>query len=148
MTSSLAPILLVLLSGALLSIQSPINATLARAMGSSVNGALVSFLVGTVALVLAAAALRAPMDGPAVRALPWWAWIGGLCGAAFVTIAAYAAPRIGVATLLTLGVASQLAMALALDHVGAFGMVRQAASPLRLLGVALVVAGAVLVRRG
>ena len=51
MTSSLAPILLVLLSGALLSIQSPINATLARAMGSSVNGALVSFLVGTVALV-------------------------------------------------------------------------------------------------
>lgn len=148
MTPSLLPILLVLVSGALLSIQAPVNANLARAMGSSINAALASFLVGTVALSAAALALRTPVDGAAVRLMPWWGWIGGLCGAAVVTIAAHAAPRILVAALLTLGVASQLAMALALDHHGAFGIARQAVSPTRLLGVALVVAGAVLVRRG
>ena len=66
----------------------------------------------------------------------------------FVSGAAYAAPKLGVATLLTLGVASQLMMAVALDHYGAFGMARQSISLSRVAGIALVILGAVLVRRG
>jgi bacterial/archaeal transporter family-2 protein len=140
--------LLVLLSGSLLAIQAPVNATLSRAVGGPINASLISFLVGTAALTVTALALRAQPSMPAVRALPWWAWCGGLCGAVFVSTAAFAAPKLGVATLLTLGVASQLASAIVLDHFGAFGIARQAITSGRLIGVALVVAGAVLVRRG
>ncbi len=148
MTPQTIALLVVLLSGALLAIQAPLNATLSRAIGGPVNAALASFLVGTVALMGVALAGRASPDPAALRALPWWAWAGGLCGAVFVSGAAYAAPKVGVATLLTVGVASQLMMAIVLDHYGAFGITRQAITGGRLIGVALVVVGAVLVRRG
>ena len=82
-----------------------------------------------------------------VRALPWYAWIGGLYGAVFVAMAAWAAPRLGVTLFLTAAIAGQLAMALLLDRLGAFGLPRTDLSPLRLLGVALVLAGVLLVRR-
>lgn len=141
-------LLIVLLSGALLAVQAPLNATLSRAIGGPVNAALASFLVGTLALAAVVLVGRSSPDAAALRALPWWAWAGGLCGAVFVSGAAYAAPKVGVATLLTVGVASQLMMAIVLDHYGAFGIRQQALSGGRLLGVALVIAGAVLVRRG
>lgn len=140
-------VVLVLVSGALLSLQAAFNAELSRAIGGPVNAALTSFLVGTAALVVVALMGRSQPDMTAVRALPWWAWVGGLCGAVFVSGAAYATPRLGVATMLTLGVASQLVMAVALDHFGAFGVARQAITGSRLLGIALVIAGVVLVRR-
>ena len=120
-------LLIVLLSGAVLAIQAPLNATLSRAIGGPVNAALASFLVGTVALAAVVLVGRSSPDVAALKALPWWAWAGGLCGAIFVSGAAYAAP---------------------LDHYGAFGITRQAITGGRVLGVALVVAGAVLVRRG
>jgi len=141
-------LLLVLIGGALLSIQAPLNTTLGRAVGSPVNAALVSFLVGAAALGGLATLLRVTPNVVAVRALPWWAWMGGACGAFFVASAAYAAPRIGVATMLTLGVASQLVAAIAIDHLGALGVAQRAVSTGRVVGVLLVIAGAVLVRRG
>jgi bacterial/archaeal transporter family-2 protein len=137
----------ILLGGALLSIQSPLNAMLGRAVGSPVNAALISFLVGTGALIVVALLQRAAPDSVATRVLPWYAWVGGLCGAVFVTAAAYAAPRIGVATMLTLAVASQLCMAVALDHAGAFGITPHPVSAGRIAGLVLVIVGAVVVRR-
>lgn len=145
-TNSLS-IATVLLGGVLIAIQGPINATLGRALGSSVNASLVSFLVGTIALMLIALALHATPNAAAARALPWWAWLGGLCGAVFVTAATFAAPRLGVATMLTLAIASQLIAAIALDHTGAFGLARHSASVGRVFGVVLVIAGAIIVRK-
>ncbi len=83
----------------------------------------------------------------AVRALPWYAWLGGLYGAAAVAAAAFAAPRIGVTQLLVFSIAGHLAMALFLDKVGAFGLPKQDISLSRILGVVLVFAGVLLVRR-
>ena len=147
MQSIFLPTALILLGGALLSIQSPLNAMLGRAVGSPVNAALISFLVGTAALSVVAVAQRASADSAAVRVLPWYAWIGGICGAVFVSAAAYAAPRIGVATMLTLAVASQLIVAVALDHAGAFGITPHAVSAGRIAGLVLVIVGAIVVRR-
>jgi len=140
-------IAVILAGGAMIALQGPINATLGRAVGSPVNAALISFLVGTLALALVAGVQRVGADAALVRALPWWGWIGGLCGAVFVTAATYAAPRIGVANMLTLGIASQLVMAVALDHAGVLGIPMRPLTGGRLVGIALVVVGALLVRR-
>ena len=91
-----------------------------------------------------------PVWSPAPAAfagLPWYAWIGGLYGAIFVAVAAYAAPRIGLASLITIGIGGQIAMALWLDHLGALGLPREPINPGRLIGATLVLAGVVLVRR-
>ncbi len=137
----------ILLGGALLAIQSPLNAQLGKAVGSPVNAALVSFLVGSVALIIVAAVQRNAPDGMATRALPWYAWIGGLCGAVFVSAAAYTAPKLGVATMLSLAIASQLLTALVLDHFGALGMREQPISAGRIAGMVLVILGVLVVRR-
>jgi transporter family-2 protein len=94
-----------------------------------------------------ALALGARPAAGAMRALPWYAWVGGLYGAVFVAMAAWAAPRLGVTLFLTAAIAGQLAMALFLDRIGAFGLARVDIGPVRLLGVALVLAGVFLVRR-
>lgn len=137
----------ILLGGVLLSIQSPLNAQLGRAVGSPVNAALISFLVGTAALSVLAVVQRIAPNDVQTRALPWYAWVGGLCGAVFVTAAAYAAPRLGVATMLSLAIASQLATALVLDHHGALGLSQHPVSLGRLAGMALVIAGVIVVRK-
>jgi transporter family-2 protein len=145
---TLVPILLVLAAGAMVALQAPTNAMLARAGGSPVIAALISFAVGTIALfaVWLAGAHRADPSGFA--RLPWYAWLGGLYGATYVTIAAYAAPRIGLASLITIGIAGQILSGMWLDHVGALGLPRDPFSLVRLAGAALVVVGVILVRRG
>ena len=130
-----------------MSIQSPLNAQLGKAVGSPINAALISFLVGTLALIVVATVQRSAPNAAATRALPWYAWVGGLCGAVFVSAAANAAPRLGVATMLSLAIASQLITALALDHYGVFGIPQHPVTAGRLAGMALVIAGVLVVRK-
>ncbi|HEY8593377.1 MAG TPA: DMT family transporter [Sphingomicrobium sp.] len=143
----LLPILLVLFAGGMIALQAPTNAILARAGGSPVLAALISFAVGTVALLAAWVASGNRPGTAAFGNLPAYAWIGGLYGAIYVAVAAYAAPRIGVAALITIGIAGQIAVALLLDHFGALGLAREPINIGRVAGAVLVVAGVVLVRR-
>ena len=144
----LIPILLVFIAGGMVAIQAPTNAMLAKAGGSPILAALISFTVGTVALLLVWLATPNRPGPAAFAGLPWYAWIGGLYGAMFVAVAAYAAPKIGIASLITIGIAGQIAVALLLDHFGALGLPRDPISLARVAGAALVMAGVVLVRRG
>jgi transporter family-2 protein len=130
-----------------IAVQAPTNALLARGVGSPVNAAFVSFIVGSIALAAVAFALGARPGAGAMRALPWYAWIGGFYGAVFVAVAAFAAPRMGVTYFLMVAIAGQLIMALLLDRLGAFGIPRVEVSSTRVLGVLFVLAGAFLVRR-
>lgn len=144
--AGLLPIIVVLFAGLGLAIQPPTNAALARASGSVWLAALVSFTVGTAVLLLVWAADRTPLS--ALRGAPWWSWLGGLYGAAFVAALAYAAPRLGIAAALTLAVASQLAAALTLDHFGLLDLPQQPVTPLKVAGIVLVFAGVLVFRRG
>jgi transporter family-2 protein len=141
------PVLLVLFGGAMIAVQAPTNAMLAKAGGSPVLAALISFAVGTAALLVTWIASGNRPGLSVWSGLPWYAWLGGLYGAIFVAIAAYAAPRIGLASLITIGVAGQIAAALWLDHLGALGLPREPISLGRVAGALLVIAGVVLVRR-
>jgi transporter family-2 protein len=148
MMPGLTYLLLALIGGVVMAVQAPTNAMLARASGSPVLAALISFAVGTVALVALLFVTGAPRGLPAARSLPWYAWAGGVYGAFFVAVAAFVTPRIGVGALLTAAVAGQLAAALLLDHFGLLGIEPRPATLARILGLLLVFAGAMLVRRG
>ncbi|HEV2865112.1 MAG TPA: DMT family transporter [Allosphingosinicella sp.] len=134
-------------SGTLVALQAPTNALLSRGVGSPVNAALVSFAVGTIALLIVALASGVRPAASGVRDLPWYAWTGGFYGAVFVAVAAFAAPRLGVTYFLMVAIAGQLAMALVLDRLGAFGIEKVEVSLTRVAGVLLVLGGAFLVRR-
>lgn len=146
--ASLTIMFAVMMAGGATALQAPINARLATGVSGPVNAAFVSFAVGTLALGIMAAVLHTRPDVAAAKALPWYAWIGGLFGVIFVVTAAWAVPRLGVATTITLMVAGQLVISLVLDHFGAFGVPAAPINLTRLAGVALVIGGVMLVRRG
>ena len=148
MPATAIPLLLALVAGVLIAVQAPTNAILAKASGSPVVAAFISFFVGTIALGALVAVTSGRVFAPELREVPWYAWVGGLYGAVFVAVAAFAAPRIGVGVLLTAAIGGQLLAALILDHYGFFGLPRQPVNLTRIAGVTLVLAGAVLVRRG
>lgn len=140
-------IALVALVGVMISIQGPINAHLGRSLGSPWAAALVSFAVGS--LALSAMVLSRDDARAALRhcgQAPWWAWIGGLLGACYVTVIITAAPRLGMAMIIGVSVAGSVLAALVLDHLGAFGLPVQPITPLRVLGALLVCAGVALAR--
>ncbi len=142
------PIVLAFVAGVLLAVQAPTNSILAKAGGSPVLAALISFAVGTAALfVVWMGSGHRPAAG-AFRGIPYYAWFGGLYGAVFVAVAAYAAPRIGLASLITIGIAGQILMAVLLDHYGALGLPRDPVSLVKMLGAGLVIVGVVMVRKG
>ncbi len=135
------------IGGMLTATQGPTNAMLARPLNSPVNAAFVSFAVGTAVLAVLVLALRIKPDLQGAAALPWYAWMGGVYGVGFVCAAAFSAPRLGVATTITLMVAGQLIISMILDHFGAFGIEPRPISFGKIAGIALVALGVLLVRR-
>jgi transporter family-2 protein len=147
MNGALLSLILAVIGGALLAIQAPTNAILGKASGSPIIAAFISFLIGTVALGAAVSVSSGKLFAPALKQVPWYAWLGGFYGAFFVAIAAFGAPRVGIGVLLTAAIAGQLAAALVLDHYDLLGLARHPITLSWGLGFALVVVGAVLVRR-
>lgn len=131
-----------------LALQVGMNAQLRKVLQSANAAALISFLVGTCALVALWIITRPPMPGrETLAAVPLWAWFGGLFGAFYVAISTIVATELGAASLLALALLGQLFMALLVDHFGWLGLPVNPISWTRLAGVGLLAAGVWLVTR-
>ncbi len=147
MISLLTYILLAIVAGFCLPTQAGINAQLNLWSRSAILAAAISFAVGTIGLVVYALVLRIPWPaGDTISRYPWWIWSGGLLGAFFVASTIVLAPRLGATAMVALIVAGQMIASLVLDHFGWLGYSMHPASGLRMLGVALLVAGVMLIR--
>ena len=148
MLQMVAPLLAVVLVGVGIAIETPTNALLGKSSGSVLLASLASFVVGAGALALAALVKRPQLSAGWMAQTPWYAWTGGLYGAFLVLASAWATPKLGAGTTLVVIVASQVTLGVVLDHFGILGLEPHPASWLRLAGVAVVAAGALLVALG
>ncbi|NIX76973.1 DMT family transporter [Microvirga terricola] len=144
--SVLLPLLGVVVGGVFLSSQAPINAALARGLGDPVLAACVSFAVGFSVLAIISFFRGGWPTGGAIASAPWWSWLGGLLGAFYVAIVIWGVPQLGVVSTVAALVFGQLAAALLLDAVGAFGLPVQEITWQRLLAAGLILSGLVLSR--
>ena len=143
--NNLALIVLMACGGMAVAIQPSINARLAQKVGSY-ESSLISFAVGTLALLLVVAISgRGTLRG--VAAASWWELTGGLLGAFFVTLTIIAVPRLGTSAVMAAIITGQLAAGALLDHFGLFGLRHLPFTPLRCIGIFLLLAGAALVIR-
>ena len=99
------------------------------------------FVVFAVIGVVAAVALAV-----SVRGLEPYFAITGLFALAYLLGIGYAAPRLGIALFLVGVTFGQLGGAVVYDHLGAFGNAIHSASAVRVLGMGVVLMGAVIVR--
>jgi transporter family-2 protein len=141
------PQLLALLVGAGITAQVGMNATVSRTLGSALLASIVNFVVGLAALCAMALLVAARPPSGSLASVPGWAWLGGLCGAAYVAASTMLAPRIGATALLGLLLAGQLISGLLADHFGILGFPEHPVSWQRIAGVLLLLAGVWLIMR-
>ena len=75
------------------------------------------------------------------------AWSGGAFGAIFIALATILVPQLGAATFLALLVTGQMLTSVAFDHFGWLGLAQRALDGPRIMGVVLLIAGVILIRR-
>lgn len=144
--ASAIPLLLAgLLAGALMPLQAGINARLRLTLGSPLQAAFVSFVVGTAALGLMILLVPGRLPKDILVRTPWWAWTGGLFGVVFISTAMVLAPRVGALVLVSLLVTGQLLAALILDHFGLLAFSKVPITAVRVLGVGFLLLGVLLV---
>jgi transporter family-2 protein len=140
-----------LVAGAVLPVQGAVNAQLRLQIDAPVAVGTISFIVATLAIAAVLAGLlalrrtRTPQLKP-LTSMPWWGWLGGLCAAAYVTATFLLIPALGAAVTVALTVAGQQLASAAIDQYGWLGMARRPLTRLRGLGLALLLAGSVLVQ--
>jgi bacterial/archaeal transporter family-2 protein len=109
--------------------------------GAVAFSTLVSAVIGVTALLV----VRQGVGGIGVAARqPVWLWTGGMLSAFIILAITVGPPRIGVAATIALVIAGNLAMAAVIDRFGLFGGKSIPLNWPRLLGIALLAAGAAL----
>jgi len=139
--------LLTLAAGAFLPIQAGLNTKLGKAIESPVYASLISFVVGACALGVYVVATGQHVAFGNVKAMPAYVWLAGLLGAFYVTVVVLAFPRIGPALTFGLVVGGQMLISVVLDHYNILVANPHPINVWRLLGVGLIVAGVVVIRK-
>lgn len=133
-------------AGAALSVQTPINAALARGLGDPVIAACANFLVGFLMMAVVCVFRGVWPTVGSVGQVPLWGWIGGAMGAFYITALILCVPLTGALTAAAAVIFGQMAMAILIDRFGAFGLPVQAITWQRVAGLVLVMGGLLLSR--
>jgi bacterial/archaeal transporter family-2 protein len=140
-------LLLTVFAGGLIAMQAPINSMLGKSVGTFA-AASVSFVVGTIALVLITLLVGGGFgDVSEARHLSWYYLTGGLLGAVYVTTALVAVRSLGAGGVTAATIAGQLTLSLVIDQLGILGVDKQAITWERVLGVLLLALGTLLIVR-
>ena len=134
------------LAGSLVALQAPINSRLGKGIGTF-QAAAVSFFVGLTVLVVVALVSGGFGSLGRVGRIPWWTFLGGLLGAAYVASVLVTVRTLGAGGVTAATIAGQLTMAVVIDQFGIAGVAKHPVTAARIAGVVLLGAGVVLVVR-
>ncbi|MHB2211638.1 DMT family transporter [Methylobacterium sp. CM6257] len=136
-----------LLAGVANAIEPGQNATLAKVTGQPMLAGLFCFALSIVCFLGAVIVvrLRGQSGAGATSSVPWWAWPGGVLGAAVVLAQLYVSEQVGAAPFLGCVITAGVIGSILLDHYGLVGFERHRAGRGRVLGGVLMVAGVALV---
>ena len=136
-----------LVAGIANAVQSGVNATLSKNLAQPFAAGIVVSLAGGVTLLVIGLILgrfALPSLGD-MRAVPLWAWFGGMAGAFLILSQLFVAQQIGAAPYLGLLVTAGVITSILLDHFGWIGFEQHPLTLWRALGGVLMVGGIALV---
>jgi bacterial/archaeal transporter family-2 protein len=138
-----------LMAGALLPVQNLINTRVGKQTGGALMGVLISFIIGTVVLILINALVNynAFASVRPSRITPWYLWLGGFMGAAYLGYTTWVNQQQSLALTFVLIVCGQIIMALLIDNYGWLGAVVRKVTLTQVIGVILMLGGVLLVRK-
>ena len=133
-------------AGSLMVVQAACNRSLEVALDRPVTVGVLSLAIGLAALLMGGL-VSGQLQLPAGRVaqVPWWAWLGGLCGATALLSQPLAAPKLGAALYIGLFVTASCVVSVLADHFSWLGFPEHAAGVGRIIGCALMVIGITLI---
>jgi bacterial/archaeal transporter family-2 protein len=140
--------LLAIAAGTLFPMQTSINSLLAKSVGGPIVATWISITSSWLFLLLINTIVFRQLPSISdIAATPLYLLVvGGALGAIFLGVNVMLAPRLGAAATFCFIIAGQLMAALTIDRLGLFAFAVRELSVGRIVGVALVIAGAIMVR--
>lgn len=135
--------------GTIIPVQAIVNARLGRQIGGALMGSLMSFFTGFICLLVLNLVVNkdAFVLNKFMNAGPWYVWFGGLIGAIFVGYITWINQQQGVALTFALVISGQLFISLLVDNYGWFGSAIRTITLEKILGVVLIIAGIILIKK-
>lgn len=137
-------VILGIVAGACISVQSSINARLGSLLSSTVLPTFISFLLGSIILVIIL--ITANVTGGtksqitlSIRTVPVWSWSGGLLGAVFVLGNVFLVPQIGIGVSTISILLGQIICGVIIDQLGLFNVQKQRMNITKLFGIILLI---------
>ena len=135
------------MGGVFLAIQAGYNSQLGSQLKNPViaiiSTSLFSFILSVFAFLFSGKSVP-PLDE--MKRISWYLWgIGSLFSVVGISIYFYSIPKIGMATMITLGLVGQLLFAFIAAHFGWLGSPREPITFIRLLGALCLLSGIVLI---
>ena len=141
-------VLIALAAGAANPFQSGTNAQLNKQLSQPVWAGIWVYATGLLGLLLVQLFLRQPLPGSqAISAVRPWAWLGGLISIASTMAGLMLAQKMGSGLFTGLTLTASLVTSVALDQFGLLGFAQKTASPARMIGCGLMIAGAWMISR-
>ena len=135
-------------AGAANPFQSGTNAQLNKQLGAPIWAGIVVYAIGLLGLLLLQIVTRHSLpDAGKVAGVNWWAWFGGLISIVPTMAGLTLAQRLGSGVFTGLSITAGLIMSVVLDQFGWVGFRQHTASPGRIAGCGLLIAGVWLVTR-
>ena len=129
--------------------QAGANAQLYKNLHGSLWTAIWVYVSGLCGILLVQTVMHAPLPGSGdVRQVPWWAWTGGVVSIVSTIVGLVFAQKLGAGVFTGLSVTASIVCSISLDHFGLIGFKVHPASPMRLIGGALMIVGLWLVSKG
>lgn len=138
-------ILVALLSGAANPFQSATNGQLNKQLQQPVWAGIVVYATGLLGMLAIQVFTRQPLPADNLSGVRWWAWLGGLISIASTMAGLALVQRLGAGTFTSLSLTASLIVSVLLDQFGLLGLKQHTASPGRLVGAGLLIAGVWLV---
>jgi transporter family-2 protein len=141
MTLGWIAIVVAILGGAAGPFQSATNAELNKQLSSPMWALATIYGSGMVLILVVLGVMRQTFPAAHAQTVPWWAWMGGLISLGATLAGLTMAQKLGSGLFTAASLTAGVIVSIAVDHFGLLGMKQHAASPARMLGCVLLIAG-------
>jgi transporter family-2 protein len=141
--------ILAFVGGIFLAIQGGLNAQLGSLLKSPLLASLIAFLCSALfAGFIVLISIRQIPTLDQVQAIPTYLWFAGaLFSVLGISMYYYTIPRLGISTMISLGLSGQLIISVIAGHFGWFGMPVEPVTIKRLFGVMAMIIGIIMINR-
>jgi transporter family-2 protein len=136
------------LAGGMVAAQAPVNNMVSQRIGS-LGAVTVNFVVGLCLVLLITFVFAGGLDiDDGADSPAWYYWLfGGVAGVAIVLTTLITVRELGAGGVTAATIAGQLTLSVVLDRLGVLGLDERAITWQKMLGIALLAAGTVLIVR-